>query len=224
MVKNKKTDYQEKVFLPNPMFPIELFEYRRGSNIKLSIDGEVKSEFAEWNLSSTIYKNKDMKEKVKRMIDLCRTTMNKDLEEELEDEIKIFESTEEADDKRSLEYHYDLLETVKNFNNYLCIFFLNLANMITYPNETYYEKYLKKQIRIKPDDALRIANIVCKVTKETFEDVMLENYPIRETVKRITKVEKNIETEFDTDEITLKGTNIKKSRSKIAKLEKQEKK
>ena len=69
-----------------------------------------------------------------------------------------------------------------------------------------------------------MVNKIWKRKQEEFEDVILENDPIRETVKRITKVEKNIETEFDTDEINLKGSNIKKARSKIAKPEKQEKK
>ena len=146
------------------------------------------------------------------------------MEGQLEDEIKVFESTEEVEDKRSLEYHYDLLEIVRTFNDYLCIVFLNLANILTYPNETFYEKYVNKQIRIKPDDALRMANKICKRMQEEFEDVVLENYPIRETVQRLTKVEKNIETEFDTDEINLRGSNIKKARSKLAKPEKQEKK
>ena len=222
--KTIKVAYRDRPYLPNPVFPVELYEYQRGSDIKLSIASKVETKFAELNLQKRIYKDDSMKEKVTRMIDLCRSNMNNELEKQLTDEIKIFESTEEDEDNRSLEYHYDLLDTVRTFNDYLCIVFLNLSNILTYPNETYYEKYLKKEIRIKPTDAIRMANKICKRMQEEFEDVILENYPIRETVNRLTKVEKNIETEFDTDELLLKETNIKKARSKIAKPEKQEKK
>ena len=203
------------------MFPVELYEYRRGSNIKLSIDGEVPSRFAEVNLQKGIYRDTAMKTKVTKMIDLCRQYMNNDLEQELDNEIRFFESTEEADDKRSLEYHYDLAETVKSFNDYLCIVFLNIANILTYPNETFYEKYTKNQIRIKPDEALRMANKICKRMQEEFEDIVYENFPIRETVARITKVEKKTEIEFDTKEVI--PSSIKKSKSKLSKPEKQEK-
>ena len=221
--KNITTTYKEKAYLPNPMFPVELYEYRRGSNIKLSIDGEVPSRFAETNLNKEIYRDKAMKTKVTRMIDLCRQYMTNELEQELDNEIHFFESVEE-DDKKSLEYHYDLAETVKSFNDYLCIVFLNLTNILTYPNETFYEKYTKNQIRIKPDDALRMANKICKKMQEEFEEIVYENFPIRETVARITKVEKNSETVFDTDDVLLKETTIKKSKGKLSKPEKQEKK
>lgn len=207
-----------KPYFPNPVFPVELYEYRRGNQIQLSIDGTVKSEFANKNLEKNIYRDDDMKTKVTRLIDVCRQYMNNDLEQELEDEIRFFESTEEADDKKSLEYHYDLSETVKTFNDYLCIVFLNLANILTYPNETFYEKYLKKQIRIEPNKAIQLANRICKKLQDEFEDVILENFPIRETVARISKVEKESEDVFDTKEVTV----IKKSKLK-AKPEKQEK-
>ena len=131
--------YEDKSYLKNPVFPAELYEYRRGQNMKLSIDGEVLSQFADRNLAKNIYKNDAMKIKVTNLIDLCRQYMKNDLEQEIDDEIKFFESTEEADDGRTLEYHYDLRETIKSFNDYLCIVFLNLANILIYPNETFYE-------------------------------------------------------------------------------------
>ena len=212
--KNTAAVYKAKAFIPNPVFPTELYEYRRGSNIKLSIDGEIASRFAENNLPKNIYKDDVMKSKVTRYIDLCRQYMNNDLEQELDDEIRFFETTEEAEDKRSLEYHYDLAETVKSFNDYLCLVFLNLANILTFPNETFYEKYTKKQIRIKPDDALQMVNKLCKKIQDEFEDIILENFPIRETVARISKVERNTETEFDTKEVIPKGEKGLKGTSK----------
>ena len=117
-----------------------------------------------------------------------------------------------SDDGKSLEYHYDLYETVKTFNDYLCIVYLNLANILTYPNETFYEKYEKKQIRIKPDDALKMANKICQSMQKQFEDIIVENFPIKETVERITKFEKNMPS-FDTDEIV----ETKKRTTKVTK-------
>ena len=219
--KKATSAYVDKKFFPNPVFPVELYEYRRGSNIKLSIDGVIASSFAEKNLQKKIYRetedpNKSMKVKVTKFIDLCRQYMKNDLEQELDDEIKLFESTEEAADKKSLEYHYDLWETVKTFNDYLCIVFLNLANILTYPNETFYEKYLDKNIRIKPDEALHMANKICKRMQDEFTDIIYENFPIRGTAERISKVQKASVDVFDTDEV------IPKKKSK-AKPEKQEK-
>ena len=98
--------------------------------------------------------------------------MKNELEQELDDEIKLFESTEETADKKTLEYHYDLWETVKTFNDYLCIVFLNLSNILTYPNETFYDKYWNKQIRIKPDDVLHVANKICKRMQDEFTDII----------------------------------------------------
>jgi len=222
MVGKKATAvYKDKKFFPNPVFPVELYEYRRGSNIKLSIDGVIASKFAEGNLQKKIYRDttsgtKNMKAKVTKFIDLCRQYMKNDLEQELDDEIKLFESTEEASDKKSLEYHYDLWETVKTFNDYLCIVFLNLANILTYPNETFYDKYLNKNIRIKPDEALHMANKICKRMQDEFTDIIYENFPIRGTAERISKVQKSSVDVFDTDEV------IPKKKSK-AKPEKQEK-
>ena len=34
------TVYEDKAYLKNPVFPAELYEYRRGKNMELSIDGE----------------------------------------------------------------------------------------------------------------------------------------------------------------------------------------
>ena len=119
--------YADKAYFKNPVFPAELYEYRRGKNMKLSIDEEAKSLFAEGNLAKNIYKSDAMKTKVSNLVDLCRQYMKNDLEWEIDDEVKYFESTQEADDEKSLEYHYDLRETIKTFNDYLCIVFLNLA-------------------------------------------------------------------------------------------------
>jgi len=46
-----KLDYKAKAYLPNPVFPIELYEYRRDSQIQLSVDGKVKSKFADLNIN-----------------------------------------------------------------------------------------------------------------------------------------------------------------------------
>ena len=110
------TVYADKAYLKNPVFPTELYEYRRGKNMKLSIDGEARSLFAEGNLAANIYKNEAMKTKVSNLVDLCRQYMNNVLEWQIDDEVKYFESTEEADDQKSLEYHYDLREMIKTFN------------------------------------------------------------------------------------------------------------
>ena len=193
--------YADKSYLNNPVFPAELYEYRRGKNMKLLIDGEVLSLFAEGNLAKNIYKSDAMKTKVSNLIDLCRQYMKNDLEQEIEDEIKFFESTEDNDDVKTLEYHYDLRETIKTFNDYLCIVFLNLANILVYPNETFYMKYVNSQIRITANTALRMANKICKRMQDEFTDITLENFPIRETVARISRMEKESEDVFDTKEV-----------------------
>jgi len=79
--------YVDKAYLKNPVFPAELYEYRRGKNMKLSIDGEAKSLFAEGNLAANIYKSNAMKTKVTNLIDLCRQYMKNDLKWEIDDEI-----------------------------------------------------------------------------------------------------------------------------------------
>jgi len=208
--------YADKAHLKNPVFPAELYEYRRGKNMKLSIDGEVPSKFAEGNLAANIYKNAGMKTKVTNLVDICRQYMKNDLEQEIDDEIKFFESTEDADDVKSLEYHYDLRETIKTFNDYLCIVFLNLANILIYPNETFYNKYILNQFRIEADKALHMANKICKRMQDEFTDIILENFPIRETAARISRAEKEADDVFDTNEI------IPKKKGKV-KPEKQEK-
>jgi len=48
--------------------------------MKLSIDREVLSLFAEGNLAKNIYKSDAMKIKVTNLIDLCRQYMKNDLE------------------------------------------------------------------------------------------------------------------------------------------------
>ena len=53
------TVYGDKAYLKNPLFPAELYEYRRGKNMKLSIDGEAKSLFAEGNLAANIDKSNE---------------------------------------------------------------------------------------------------------------------------------------------------------------------
>ena len=141
-----------------------------------------------------------MKTNITALIDMCRQNMKSELETELDDEIRLLSATDDEFEGKSLEYHYDLYETVKTFNDYLCIVYLNLANILTYPNETFYEKYEKKQIRIKPDDALKMANKICLSMQKQFEDIIAENFPIKETVDRITKAERSTK-EFDTEEI-----------------------
>ena len=108
--------YEDKAYLKNLVFPAELYEYRRGKNTKLSIDGEARSLFADGNLAASIYKSDAMKTKVSNLVDLCRQYMRNELEWQIDDEDKYFESTQEADDEKSLEYHYDLRETIKTFN------------------------------------------------------------------------------------------------------------
>jgi len=173
------------------------------------------------NLAKNIYRNEAMKSKVTNLIDLCRQYMKNDLEQEIDDEIKFFESTEDVDDEKTLEYHYDLRETIKTFNDYLCIVFLNLANILIYPNETFYMKYVKNQFRIEADTALHMANKICKRMQDEFTDIILENFPIRETVARISRVEKETEDVFDTREVIPKESSKKKLRAKPEKQEKE---
>ena len=44
--------YKDTACLPNPVFPVELYEYRRGTKLKITLgkDKEFKSKFAELNL------------------------------------------------------------------------------------------------------------------------------------------------------------------------------
>ena len=207
-----RATYKNKAYLPNPVFPIKLYEYRRDNQIQLSVEGKVESKFAENNLGREVYKNEDMKYIRSALIDMCRQNMDSQFERELDNEILLLNSTDDEFNGKSLEYHYDLYETVKTFNDYLCIVYLNLANILTYPNETFYEKYENKQIRIKPDDALKMANKLCQSMQKQFEDIIVENFPIKETLERITKVEKYMPS-FDTDEIV----ETKKKTTKVTK-------
>jgi len=108
-----------------------------------------------------------------------------------------------------LEYHYDLRETIKTFNDYLCIVFLNLANILIYPNETFYMKYINNQFRIETNTALHMANKICKRMQDEFTDIILENFPIRETVARINRAEEEAEDVFDTKEVIPKESSKK---------------
>ena len=78
-------------------------------------------------------------------------------------------------------------------------------------------KYLNKQFRIEADQALHMANKICKRMQNEFIDIIYENFPIRETAARITRMEKESEDVFDTKEITMK----KKSKVKPEKQEKE---
>jgi hypothetical protein len=91
--------------------------------------------------------------------------------------------------------------TVKSFNDYLAIVFLHLSNLFLYPNEMYYAKYINKSIRIKPDDAMRMANKICKRMQEEFEDLIVENYPIKSTIAKFEKDEKSLPDEVPVKEI-----------------------
>ena len=203
--RNIPLSYVDTPRFPNPVIPVELYEYRRGTKIKLTLgkDKEFKSRFAELNLG-VVYKNADMKAKVTKFIDLCRQYMNNNLEHEIDDEIRLFEAIKEDSDGRTLEYHYDLRETVRSFNDYLCIVFLNIANILTYPNETFYEKYLQKSNKIDHDVALKMANKICKRMQDGFTEVIREIFPIRDIASRISKDQKDTDDVFDTKEVTLK--------------------
>jgi hypothetical protein len=218
--KKLEAKYEAKAYLPNPLFPAELYEYRRNSNIKLGVEGDgFKSEFAERNLvKNSIYVSDVMKNRVKDLIDLCRQNMNSEIEQELDNEIHLLETLNDDVNKKSLEYHYDLYETVKTFNDFLCITYLHLSNILTYPNESFYHKYLHNAIRIKPDDAMKMANRICSRMQKEFEDIILENFPIKETVDRITKTEKHM-PEFKVEDIPEKTSSrvIKKSKGQTEK-------
>ena len=64
-----------------------------------------------------------------------------------------------------------LRETIKTFNDYLCIVYLNLANILSYPNETFYMKYLNNEFRIEANQALQMANKICKRMQNEFTDI-----------------------------------------------------
>ena len=54
--KDIKFNYTHEAFLPNPVFPVELYEYRRDTQVKLSIEALEKSKFAEYNLNGGVYR------------------------------------------------------------------------------------------------------------------------------------------------------------------------
>ena len=120
--KDIKFLYKDVLYLPNPVFPVELYECSRNTQVKLTIEACEKSKFAEYNLNGAVYRatadgRNGMKDKVTMFIDLCKQYMNKELEQELDNEIRFYESTEGEDDTRTLEYLYDLSETVRTFND-----------------------------------------------------------------------------------------------------------
>ena len=78
-------------------------------------------------------------------------------------------------------------------------------------------KYLNNEFRIEANQALQMANKICKRMQDEFTDIIYENFPIRETAARITHMEKESEDVFDTKEIAMK----KKSRVKPEKQEKE---
>ena len=104
--KNIKFNYSDVLYLPSPVFPVELYEYRRNTQIKLSVEAREKSKFAEYNLNGVVYRvtadgRNGMKDKVTKFIDLCKQYMNKELEQELDKEIRFYASTEGEDDTRT---------------------------------------------------------------------------------------------------------------------------
>ncbi len=147
--------------------------YRKETPMNLKLGQIAPSKFAENNLSKEIYINKDRKTLVKNMVDVCRQYMNRDLENDLSEEIRFYNSMNDDDDKIGLEYHCEMYETVKTFNDMLSILFLHFSNIISYPNETFYERYKSNNIRIRPEDAIRIANKICGAAQEVFEDLSL---------------------------------------------------
>lgn len=99
--------------------------------------------------------------------------MKSKVEQDLAIEINLFESTEEdKEGAKSLEVQYDLYETVKTFNDFLCLTFLHLCNILTYPNESLYEKYEKLPTRISPDDGMEMANKICARMQAEYEDII----------------------------------------------------
>jgi len=191
--------YEDKSFFKNSAFPAELYEYRRGKNMKLSIDGK----YHHCLQRETLREIFAMKTKVSNLIDLCRQYMKNGLEWQIGDEVKNFESTQEADDEKSLEYHYDLRETIRHLM-ITCIVFLNLASILIYPNETFYMKYVNNKFRIEANEALQMTNKICKRMQDEFIDIIYENFPIRETVARISRAEKETDDVFDTKEVISK--------------------
>ena len=59
---------------------------------------------------------------------------------------------------------------------------------------------MKNMRRNKSDDSLKIANKICLSMQKQFEDIITENFPIKETIERIIRVERSVK-DFDTEEI-----------------------
>ena len=65
-------------------------------------------------------------------------------------------------------------------------------------------KYANNQFRIEANIALQMANKICKRMQDEFTDIIYENFPIRETAARISRMEKEADGVFDAKEVTLK--------------------
>ena len=198
---NKITVTEEaKTNLPNTVYPYELYKYREGKPIKLNKNQESKYE------NNFIKKNKNNEEVhnnlVKSLIDLCRQNMNKELEDAILTELDFMEQISDPIDQKTLDYHYDLFETVQTFNDYLCVVFLHLCNILQYPNTLWYDRYLRKSIRIKPEDAMKMANKICAKMQETLEDLIGEYYKMDSIVAKIEKDTKHLgEMQLDPDKV-----------------------
>ena len=81
-------------------------------------------------------------------------------------------------------------------------------------------KYLKNEFRIEANQALQTAIRICKRMQDEFTNIIYENFPIRETAARISRMEKETDDVFDTKEVTLKESSKKKLRAKPEKQEK----
>jgi hypothetical protein len=211
-----KTKFGNAADIPhllNTFFSADLYEYRRASNITFSLGSTDTSKFAEDNLTDgNIYKKVGRKRLNKKLIDLCKIYMKSDLEKRLKREVTLHEKSKTDEDTKTYQHKYEILETIKSFNEQLIIFFLNIANIFTYPNETFYSIPMEERI-ITPDTALEMANELCGIFQEEFENVLVEIYPIRETFNDIIKADKIIEKEFEADidvELKKKKTNKKK--------------
>ena len=78
-------------------------------------------------------------------------------------------------------------------------------------------KYVNNQFRIEANTALQMANKICKRMQDEFTDIIYENFPIRETAVRISRMEKESEDVFETKEIIPKesgNTYAKKIKGK----------
>jgi len=139
---------EAKTNLPNPAFPLKLYVYRESKPIKLNKNGA--SIFINKLFEKNISNEKEHQKLICSMIDLCRQNMNKKLEDAILTELDFMEEINDPvltpEDNKTLDYHYDLFETVQSFNDYLCVVFLNLCNILQYPNTLWYERYSKKLV------------------------------------------------------------------------------